>query len=152
MSFSDDALDALKQNYTKIKWTDDYDFNIRAELDAADDVIGVDQHQAIELFEEIIKNHPMSARAQYSLARTWHILYQKSNETDERVQLCSQAIEMVRKILLQGNLKEMMRFSCANLMLTLSGERPCYSRESQIEALRVLANADPEVEMREFQK
>ena len=64
----------LKKNYKKLFFTNDYDWKIREELDAADDVIHNDTKKAIELFEDILKRYPESARAQYALIRSKVIL------------------------------------------------------------------------------
>ena len=60
----------LKKNYKKLFFTNDYDWKIRGELDAADDVIHNDTKKAIELFEDILTRYPESARAQYALIRS----------------------------------------------------------------------------------
>ena len=60
----------LKSKYKKLFFTNNYDWKIREELDAADDVIHSDTKKAIELFEDILKRYPESARAQYALIRS----------------------------------------------------------------------------------
>ena len=60
----------LKNKYKKLFFTNNYDWKIREELDAADDVIHNDTKKAIELFEDILKRYPESARAQYALIRS----------------------------------------------------------------------------------
>ena len=60
----------LKNKYKKLFFTNDYDWKIREELDAADDVIHNDTKKAIALFEDILKRYPESARAQYALIRS----------------------------------------------------------------------------------
>ena len=60
----------LKKNYKKLFFTNNYDWKIREELDAADDLIHSDTKKAIELFEDILKRYPESGRAQYALIRS----------------------------------------------------------------------------------
>ena len=64
-----------KKNYQKLFFTNHYDWNIRDELDAADDLIHNDTKKAIEIFEDILKRHPESARAKYALTRSKVMVY-----------------------------------------------------------------------------
>ena len=59
-----------KKIYKKLFFTNDYDWIIRDELDAADDVIQPDVEKAIDLFEDILKRYPESPRAKYALCRS----------------------------------------------------------------------------------
>ena len=59
-----------KKAYKKLFFTNDYDWPIREELDAADDLIHKETEKAIELFEDILKRYPESPRAKYALIRS----------------------------------------------------------------------------------
>ena len=134
----------LKKNYTKISWTDDYDYEIREELDAADDKIAQNQEEAVKMFLEILESHPSSARAKYSLARTYEIQRMNTSVAEERQELCDKLKDQVRKILDQDNLKEAMRMGSAQLLLKMSEDHECHSRPDMITALGVFHDKDPE--------
>ena len=59
-----------KKEYKKLFFTNNYDWNIRDELDAADLLIHNDTKKAIEAFEDILSRHPSSPRAKYALIRS----------------------------------------------------------------------------------
>ena len=54
----------------KLFFTNNYDWKIRDELDAADNLIHNDTKNAIEQFEDILKRYPESTRAKYALLRS----------------------------------------------------------------------------------
>ena len=58
-----------KKEYKKLFYTNNYDWEIRFELDEADDVIHKSPVEAIGIFEDILKRYPDSPRAYYALAR-----------------------------------------------------------------------------------
>lgn len=135
----------LKKNYTKIGWTDDYDYAIREDLDAADDKIAGDQDEAVKMFLQILESHPNSARAKYSLARTYEIQRMNKSDTEERKELCEKLKDQVRKILDdQENLKEAMKMGSAQLLLKMAEDNECHSRPDMIKALRVFHDKDQE--------
>ena len=134
----------VKKNYTKINWTDDYDYAIREELDAADDTIAEDQDKAAEMFVKIIDDHPQSARAKYSLARTFEIQRSKLNDTSARLELCVKIKDLTKEILKLENLKQAMKMGSAQLLLKLSEEHDCHSRPDMIIALTVFKEHEPE--------
>ena len=59
-----------KKEYKKLFFTNNIDWEIREELDTADDLIYNDTKKAIDLFEDILKRHPDSPRAKYALIRS----------------------------------------------------------------------------------
>ena len=62
--------DKKKTEYKKLFFTNNYDWEIREELDAADDLIHNKTDKAIEIFEDILKRYPDSPRAKYALIRS----------------------------------------------------------------------------------
>ena len=96
----------MKQNYTKIKWTDDYDYNIKDELDAADDTIAKDRQLAIEMFQKILASHPESSRARYAMARVWQIMMIEANTTMERTDYCDKSAASFKLILGAPDVKD----------------------------------------------
>jgi TolA-binding protein len=59
-----------KKAYSKLFFTNNYDWKIRKELDAADLLIHNDTKKAIDQFEDILKRYPESPRAKYALLRS----------------------------------------------------------------------------------
>ena len=59
-----------KKAYSKLFFTNNYDWKIRKELDVADLLIHNDTKNAIEQFEDILKRYPESPRAKYALLRS----------------------------------------------------------------------------------
>ena len=138
-------VDATRLNYTKITWTDDYDYAIKDQLDAADDVIVNDQLRAVEMFEKIMENYPQSARAKYSIARALDIFIYNSTDI-ERETLCGHFVKAraaLVSILDQGHEKELMRRSASHLLQRMAEDWRCYSRPDQIRALTVMAEKNP---------
>ena len=134
-----------KQNYTKIMWTNDYDYQIRIVLDEADDVIAKDQPKAAKMFENILEKHPKSARAKYALARTLELIMVNETDLDEQTKICDRAREMLKQNLVQEDVNDLMESASASLLMKLSDLRPiCYSIDDQIEALRVISRKEPE--------
>ena len=139
-------VDLLKQNYTKITWTDDYDYAIREELDAADDMIASDQLKAVEMFEEILEHHPESARAKYAMSRALDILILNSTDIDQETLQghCGKALAALSSILAQGHELTLMRRSASHLLQRMAEDKLCYSRPDNIRALAVMAEMSPE--------
>ena len=133
-----------KEKYEKIKWTDDYDYAIREKLDLADDTISSDRDKAVRLFTEIISEFPDSNRAHYALARTYLAMMQKANQTEDRKLLCEQAKLNLRTILAKEENLEMMDKSAANLLLHISEDEDCFSRDDIIQSLGVLRRGEEE--------
>ena len=136
----------IKQNYTKITWTDDYDFAIREELDAADDMIASDQLKAVEMFDGILEHHPESARAKYAMARALDILILNSTDIDQETLRghCGKALAALSSILARGHELTLMRRSASHLLQRMAEDRKCYSRPDNIRALTVMAEMSPE--------
>ena len=59
-----------KKAYNKLFFTNNYDWEIRDELDAVDNIIHNDTKKAIEQFEDILKRYPESPRAKYAQLRS----------------------------------------------------------------------------------
>ena len=139
-------VDLIKQNYTKITWTDDYDYSIREELDAADDMIVPDQLRAVEMFEKILEHHPESARAKYALARSLDIFILNSTDIDPETLRahCDKALAALSSILTRGHDLTLMRRSASHLLQQLAEGRKCHSRPDNIRALTVMAEMNPE--------
>ena len=138
-------VDTTRLNYTKITWTDDYDYAIKDQLDAADDVIVNDQLRAVEMFEKIMENYPQSARAKYSIARALDIFIYNSTDI-ERETLCGHFVKAraaLVSILDQGHEKELMRRSASHLLQRMAEDWRCFSRPDQIRALTVMAEKNP---------
>ena len=138
--------DLIKQNYTKITWTDDYDYAIREELDAADDMIASDQPKAVKMFDEILEHHPDSARAKYAMARALDILILNSTDIDQETLRghCDKALAALSSILARGHELTLMRRSASHLLQRMAEDRLCYSRPDNIRALTVMAEMSPE--------
>lgn len=62
----------LMREYTKMSYTNKHDWEIRAELDAAEDLILKDKGQAYAMFRKILEEHPASPRAKYVLLNLRH--------------------------------------------------------------------------------
>ena len=62
--------DKKKTEYKKLFFTNNYDWEIREELDIADDLIHNKTKEAIDIFEDILKRYPDSPRAKYALIRS----------------------------------------------------------------------------------
>ena len=142
----DVEVDLIKQNYTKITWTDDYDCAIREELDAADDMIAPDQLKAVEMFERILEHHPESARAKYAMARALDIVILNSTDLDPETLRghCDQALAALSSILTRGHELVLMRRSASHLLQRMAEDRKCFSRPDNIRALTVMAEMSPE--------
>jgi len=70
-NMSEEEREAVKKKaYSKLFFTNNYDWAIRDELDAADNIIHNDTKNAIEQFEDILKRYPESPRAKYALLRS----------------------------------------------------------------------------------
>ena len=139
-------VDLIKQNYTKITWTDDYDYSIREELDAADDMIVPDQLRAVEMFEKILEHHPESARAKYAMARSLDIFILNSTDIEPTALQghCDKALAALSSILTRGHDLTLMRRSASHLLQQLAEGRKCHSRPDNIRALTVMAEMSPE--------
>ena len=133
----------MKQNYTKIKWTDDYDYNIKDELDAADDTIAKDRQLAIEMFQKILASHPESSRARYAMARVWQIMMIEANTTEERTDYCDKSASSFKLVLSGRDVKEFLYVSAASHLLQITETSVCTGREDHIRALRVLTAHAP---------
>ena len=139
-------MDLIKQNYTKISWTDDYDYAIREELDAADDMIVPDQLRAVQMFEKILEHHPESARAKYAMARALDLIILNSTDLDPKTLQahCGQALAALSSILTRGHELTLMRRSASHLLQRMAEDRKCHSRPDNIRALTVMAEMSPE--------
>ena len=70
-SMTDEEREAkTKSEYKKLYFTNNYDWEIREELDIADDLIHNETKKAIDMFEDILKRYPDSPRAKYALIRS----------------------------------------------------------------------------------
>ena len=134
-----------KQNYTKIMWTNDYDYEIRTVLDEADDVIATAQPKAAKMFEEILDQYPKSARARYSLARTLELIMVNETKSEEQTKICDRTRELLKQNLLQEDVNDVLEGASASLLMKLSDYKPiCHSIEDQIIALRAIRKQNPE--------
>ena len=70
-NMTDEEKEAKKKTeYKKLFFTNNYDWEIRDELDIADDLIHNKTKEAIDMFEDILKRYPDSPRAKYALIRS----------------------------------------------------------------------------------
>eukprot|EP00090_Calanus_glacialis_P034684 TRINITY_DN5853_c0_g1_i1.p1 TRINITY_DN5853_c0_g1~~TRINITY_DN5853_c0_g1_i1.p1 ORF type:complete len:535 (-),score=128.27 TRINITY_DN5853_c0_g1_i1:119-1723(-) len=140
----DGDTDEEKQNYAKIKWTDDKDYLIREQLDKADDEIVPNPAVAVEMFNEILKDHPQSGRANYALARTYQFLIWKTNTTEEKSDFCEKTKTILRNVLSWSDLSEYLTTASAHLFLTIA-EKDCFKSKSEgIEALQYIRAYEPD--------
>ena len=140
----DGDTDEEKQNYAKIKWTDDKDYLIREQLDKADDEIVPNPAVAVEMFNEILKDHPQSGRANYALARTYQFLIWKTNTTEEKSDFCKKTKTILRNVLSWSDLSEYLTTASAHLFLTIA-EKDCFKSKSEgIEALQYIRAYEPD--------
>ena len=133
-----------REKYEKLKWTDDYDYDIREKLDEADDQISFDREKAVSLFQDILSSHPDSNRAHYSLARTYVVMMHEANLTSQKMEYCDLARQNLKIILSKEDNLEVMDNTAANLLLHISETETCFSRDDILESLRVLRRGDPE--------
>ncbi|XP_059086290.1 aspartyl/asparaginyl beta-hydroxylase-like [Tigriopus californicus] len=98
--------------YSKLAYTNDYDWSIRHLLDDADDYIVNEPSQAMAKFEAILDKYPQSARAFYSLTRTMEFL-NKTDMTDEE----KKAIDV--KVI--HNYKDMLQRKDGDIARTMLG-------------------------------
>jgi len=139
-----DDLEEEKQKYEKIKWTDDKDYLIRDLLDKADDNIVEKPDVAVEMFNEILKSHPKSGRANYALARTFQFLIWKTNSTEEKSELCEKTKNILNNVLNWTDLSEYLRKASAHLLLGIA-EKDCFNDKSEaINALQYIAQFEPD--------
>jgi len=126
-----------KQKYAKIKWTDDNDYLIKDLLDKADDEIVPNPTHAVEMFNNILSDHPQSGRANYALARTLQIKLWKTNNTQEKTELCEKTRMLLRN-LMKFNVTDYVKTASAHLLLNVA-ERDCFNSKTEvIEALQFI--------------
>ena len=73
--------------YAKESFTNDGDWEIHEQLDAADDLIVGEPERAVERFEAILRSRPESPRARYALLRSKMYLNRTAMGEDAREKL-----------------------------------------------------------------
>ena len=139
----DGDTDEEKQKYEKIKWTDDKDYLIRDILDKADDEIVPNPTLAVDMFTEILKDHPQSGRGNYAIARTYQFLIWKTNSTEEKSELCKKTRSVLKDVL-SFDVGEYIKTASAHLLLNIA-ERDCFDDKNEvIEALKFVNAYEPD--------
>ena len=70
------------REYKKTKYTNKYDWPIRDQLDAIEDIIADDPEGALERYNELLKKYPESPRIKIAMGLTQDVLINKVSETD----------------------------------------------------------------------
>jgi len=109
-----------KEEYLKIKWTNDADFQIREELDEGDSIIAETPEDAAEVFEEILTRFPSSQRARYSLAKTYQVLSWRTNDTREKEDFLNNSVKNIKLLTEVSNLNENIAQATSSLYLQLA--------------------------------
>jgi len=142
----EDKEDKEKKEYKKIQWTNDEDYEVRHSLDKADDILGLQPLEAIEIYEEVLKDHPESPRANYALARSLQVIIMNQTTPEEsKKQMCGRVFELCRKIMdiPKERMAELMRAATVVFMSGMA-EGLCEDRGVGIEATYFKLEDEPE--------
>ena len=136
-----------KQKYGKLQWTNDQDYVIRVSLDKADALIANHPRDAMEIYNDLLREHPSSPRANYALAKAHQVVAMNITEKEdpERKEACDTAFGLCRKIVNfpRENTTDIMRTLSHKCLLELS-ETVCNDKNNFIEALYLYTRENEE--------